>query len=335
MSNARRADPWGGGTNSRPSLTSENPAVGADAGVDTVRFRWRESNLAYQQFQRREGGCVEGAGGERRVATPLGVVGAYPEGLVYVEARAAALVDGDPEQHRLADVGELHLAERVARDLARASGAPVGGEAARLGRIDLASELRFADGREGQAFLHALGALDVPWCKMAVDGCKRGAVETVAAHGVRGRTISLRAYDKGVEAGTHSPGERIRVERQKRYRKAREPHVAQVRTLDLRSVYLGREFAKLADLPSVAVCDVVEAIRVVGERAESVDQRDRLTAFLVWGGARDEYRRPTWYRRASELRALGVALDPSTPDRLVVPVGRHLQTLAAAWPQAA
>lgn len=299
-------------------------------GFDTVRFRWRGDNEVYRQFQRRSEGTVEGYRGERFVQTKLGRVGAYPDGLVYIEGRASALAGLDPSDHSLLAPGGLHTAERVAREYVKDQGAPIPDEPARLGRVDLASELRFSDPRAGSAFLHSLGSLDVPWCKSRVDGRKGDHIETVSFHGTRGATIYLRAYDKGVESRTEAPGLRIRVERQKRFRKDREPLSTDLGSSDLRNMFLGREFRLMADLPSATVCDVPEALEVLRDLELPWRQAERLGAYICFGDYID-YPKDQIYSRTAELRAHGIFVDPTQRERLEVPVGRYLQTLASAW----
>jgi hypothetical protein len=306
-------------------------ALLSDSGIDTIRFRWREDNVAYHHFERRPEGTFEGHRGERYVQTHLGRLGVFPDGLHYLEGRAAAILARDPDDHSLAPAHSLIAAEQAALDFVREQGAYIpDGSPARLGRIDLASELRFSDGSEGGAFLHSLAALDVPWCKTRVDGRKGDYVETVSFHGTRGKTIYLRAYDKGVESGTAKPGTRIRVERQKRFRKEREPSASLYRLADLRKAYLGREFEKLSTLPSVVISDLPGALQAVIQRSETVAQAERLAGYLVLGNWID-YEWRTEYRRQAELRELGIYVDPGQHEVMEVPVGTYLQTLGSAW----
>lgn len=305
-------------------------ALCSDKGLDTVRFRWRGDNDTYRRWQQRPEGTVDGYRGERFLQTPLGRIGAYPDGLVYMEGRAAAILSQDRSDHSLLPVHGIQSAERVARKLVQDYGAPVPDEVARLGRVDLAAELRFSDPRAGSAFLHSLASLDVPWCKSRVDGRKGDHVETVSFHGTRGSTIYLRAYDKGVESRTADPGIRIRVERQRRFRKNVEPLPSDFEVSDLRRAYLGREFRLLSDLPSAVVCDVPEALEVLLETATTWRQFERLAGFICAGGY-IEYPRDKEYSRMAELRALGIFVDPTKRERLEVPVGRYLQALASAW----
>lgn len=305
-------------------------AICSDSGIDTVRFRWRGDPEVYQHWQRRPEGTIEGYRGERFVQTKLGRIGAYSDGMVYLEGRASAILQQDSEDHALLPVHGLSTAERVARAFVQQQGAPVPDEVARLGRVDLAAELRFADPRAGSAFLHSLASLDVPWCKSRVDGRKGDHIETVSFHGTSGATIYLRAYDKGVESKTAQPGIRIRVERQRRFRKVREQLPEDFLASDLRSAYLGREFKLLADLPSATVCDVPEALDALIDKAQTWRQFERLAGYICAGGY-IEYPRDKEYARLAELRQLGIFVDPTQRERLEVPVGRYLQALASAW----
>jgi len=305
-------------------------AVCSATGVDTVRFRWRTDNLVYRAFQQRSEGTIEGYRGERFTQTPLGRIGAFPDGLIYLEGRAAAILSEDADEHSLAPVNDLFSAERVARRLVTDNGADVGDEPARLGRVDLAAELRFSDPAYGSAFLHSLASLDVPWCKSRTDGRKGNNIETVSFHGTQGRTILLRAYDKGVESRTAEPGVRLRMERQKRYRKEREPDVEMFSTSNVRALFLGREFAKLAELPSATVCNVPESLDVLWKSSASWNQFERLAGHIV-AGSYINYPRHIRFRREAELRGLGIFIDPTQAVPLEVPVGRYLQALASAW----
>jgi len=306
-------------------------ALVSDRGVDTVRWRWRASNDEYREFEHRPEGTIHGARQERYIQTAFGRIGAYPDGMVYLEGRAQTLVAADADDHGLARVADLHSAEQVARQFVKGNGFPIPVDVpAQVGRLDLAAELRFSHGDEGQAFLHALSAVDVPWCKARVDGRKADHIETVSFHGTRGSTIYLRAYDKGIESGTDPAGRRIRVERQRRYRKSREPSVQSVMECNLAREYIGREFSHMVDLPSAVVCDLPEALEVLSERSISWRQAERLAGFLTFG-AYVNYPRTQWYDRHAELRGLGIFVDPTQRERLEVPVGRYLQALCSAW----
>jgi len=324
-------------TNSRPSDDNVTDlALCSDYGFDTVRYRWRlqpdEAPGMYDRFRRTERPKkpYEGQRRELFVQTELGRVGMYPDGMVYFEGRVSALREGTPDQHRLGQIHELPLAERVARQISEDNYAYTGTDEGRLGRLDLASELRFANRSAGRAFLHALSTMDVPWCKSRTDGRKGDGIETVSFHGTRGKTIYLRAYDKGIESGTAPSGERIRVERQKRFRKEREPVATEIKSAELHRMFVGREFQHLVDLPSAVVVDVAGALHELWQRCETWQEFERLAGYLTAGSVID-YPRHILYRRAAEIRKLGINIDHTQYERLEVPVGRYLQTLAAVW----
>lgn len=330
----------GGGTNSRPTIKFDGPtgggAVCADSGIDTVRFRFRHVEDAYEGIMRHPTGAYEGPRGERWRMAEVGRVGVYPDGMAYVEARAAALVEESNDCHDLLPVGDLALAERAARAQLHAVVGSEGGEHAALGRIDLAGELRFSRGDEGVAFLHAVRAVDVPWGKTGAHGMKGGSVESVSVVGTRGRSVHLRVYDKGVEAGTDGPGRRVRFERQKRARKEREQTVAMFAAGDLRREFLGRLRA-YENVPTVVIADAVGALDTLREHFDAGRLNgsvlERLTGYVLHGGVGLSI--PTQERRRRELRDAGVAFDPLAVERTVVPVGRYLRVLASAWEEAA
>lgn len=328
----RLVDGQGGGTNSRPSPESRT------SGLDTVRFRWRGDRDTYEAARHRPEGVREGPRGEvgdwKKGAPRWGV---FPDGLAYLECRATQLVDA-MESHALVEPDRLLLAEQVAREYVESEGVPLAGAVATLGRADLASELTFPDGHEGLAFLYGLASINVPWGKVGVEGRKGTAIETVVVRHVRGKSIQLRGYDKGVESGTAGPGERIRVERQRRFRKRDELAVEAFIAEDLAAIYLG-SLGRFLDVGEVVVADVVGAIARLSElqAADTITgaERDRLAGFLLYGGDRTDYGRSTWYDRQAHLRRLGIAVDPSVVGRLTVDVGGYLEACAAPWRQAA
>ena len=125
-----------------------------------------------------------------------------------------------------------------------------------MGRADLASELRFTDGEEGLEFLRALSYVDIPWLKVGTEGQKRDRLETVYHRNMRGRSVALRCYDKGVESETSAPGARLRLERQRRWRKDQEGTVNDVIARGLAEQFVGRELrAVVLGEEEVMVCD--------------------------------------------------------------------------------
>lgn len=308
----------GGRSNSRPSLKSETPG---EPGLDTARLRFRaEPGLAEALRHRLPADwCLQARGELRRTKDGV-TVGAFPDGLAYVEGRVHALV-GEPENVALAEPRVLVEAADLWRD-------SLGVEAvAEVGRADVTGELLFDEARDGLDFLAALRHVDLPWLKIGTEGWKRGELETVYGRSSRGRSVQFRAYDAGVHHGTHAPGERIRLERQRRFRKERARAVADFVAEPLASWFVGRELRKLVDDGGdVLVCNERGAHRELRKRVMagelSPQTGERLAGFLVLHGA--GLSRATRFRRASELRQLGLAVDRTASSSSVVPVGQYV-----------
>jgi hypothetical protein len=318
----------GGASNSRPSLTNETRS-----GIDTVRLRVRDVPIAAREALARQPHAI-GARGEVYVQRAGCRWGSFPDGMHYVEGRVAAILDG-PDAHYLATAAQVVEAAEL---LADTVGAPV--ENVVTGRLDLASELRFEDPREGLALMRAIAAADVPWLKTGTEGSKRDGLETVAWRTANGRSIQLRLYDKGRESGTAPAGTLLRGERQRRMRKGRELVAIEIPNVNLRSLYVGRELAAFvaADL-ELTVCNSIEAVELVNAiaRAGHVKRNaaDSLMGFVAGDRRQDEYARATWYRRWAQLRQLGISIDDQAAELLRVPVSRYVGQLADAWAVAA
>lgn len=309
----------GGATNSRPTPESWNRH-----GVDTVRYRYRADACAYAKFAH-AGASSEGPRGELHRQADGVRIGAHRDGMLYAEGRLAAILNG-PDDHSLLPIAAL---EHGAHAAARRFGFDVETTDARLGRLDIAAELQFDDGRDGLAFLHALSLADVPWAKVGTEGKKREQIQTVNFRSVRGRQILMRAYDKGIEASIARPGELIRFERQRRYRKTAEKAVVQALELDPGQLFIGRELDALVELRAETVCDTWGAIdrlnELVQQRRLTAPKADALAGFLVRRG--EGHKSSTWYSRSADLRALGIILDPVARANTAVPVGHYLRSM--------
>ncbi len=299
-----------------------------------MRVRWRGHREVYdvlgQQTHR------EGPRGERWTQVSGVRVGAYPDGMVYAEARAAALLDG-ASSHRLVPVDEVPSAATAAGALVETvTKVPAAGGPA-LGRLDLAADLRFEDGREGLDLLRTLAEIDLPWLKAGTEGCKRTALETVYWRSVNGRAVQLRAYDKGVESETAAPGTWLRLERQRRWRRARERAVLDVCSEGFEHLWADRHLEGLVRVPEVVRCDrasAVEELRRLHDTGQlSSRLLESLAGFVVTGGHGAS--RTRTYKRWAQLRDLGIALDPSATGARVVPIALYLNRARAAWEQAA
>jgi hypothetical protein len=311
----------GGRSNSRPTDKSVR------AGVDTVRFRLRGDVDGYEGFSR-AGEFVDGARGERRRTRDGVTVGAYPDGMQYVEARLAALVNG-PDDHSLMPLAALAEGSAAARSkvTAAAAAGPV-----EVGRIDPASDLDFDDPDEGRAFLTAMAMVDAPWLKAQATRSAQHGVETVRLL-TRGGSTAIRAYDKALESGQGEPGSRVRFERQRRYRRERAPLLGQALELDLARVFLGRELIPFVNIVDQgAYGDTRQAVdRVAALAAAGTIKRgtaEHLAGYLLLGPGPDER---TNRRRRNKLRSLGIVLAAPTWEVDAVPVGSYMRQLVDAW----
>lgn len=218
-------------------------------GVDTISFGWSDPE-AVDRLLRLDGlvpphehrplRVVPAPGGSMRLShrlDGLGTVGAFPgASLLYVEGRARALLARDERDHGLAPARALPAIEGQVRDqLGQLLGTPLSASALR--RADLAGELRFDRGEDGRDFLWLVDQLHSPTHKTAPVRERGGpGVETAYWRTPRRSVPVLRAYDKGVESGTASPGERVRIERQLRY--AKRPTLHQFLDRDLAALYV-------------------------------------------------------------------------------------------------
>lgn len=321
----------GGCSNSRPTATS------GSTGFDTVRVRYRGDDRSYSAAKGRRHAIV--ARGELRLLdVGEGVTaGVFPDGMAYVEGRVSAILAAGgvtDDDHRLASVEEVERCAEVGALVAGVDGA----EVVAVGRADQASELRFSDGREGLAVLRMAASVDLPWLKASTDGSRRDGLETVSWRVVQGRSIVLRLYDKGRETGTAAPGEWLRLERQRRYRKSREVAVGSLRGLDLHATFVGRELRALVELDRehelVTRASAIESLRSMLRRGViSGRVCESLVGFLVCEGSGLPGR--TVYRRWAELRRLGICLDSLDGDGRRLDLAGYVRAFADQWAVAA
>jgi hypothetical protein len=126
----------------------------------------------------------------------------------------------------------------------------------------------------------------------------------------------------------------LRLERQRRWRKDREPTVDDVVSRGLAEQFVGRELrAVVAGEDEVMVCDppaAADHLRELYTQGQITgDALHRLGAF-VWFGSEGLQPR-TVQRRAAELRRLGVALNAHEGGRARVRVGEYLRAFTDAW----
>jgi hypothetical protein len=317
------------------------------AGVDTVSYAFRsETTDAVDAFRRQP--HRDGPGGSL-VADERGPDGArilcWPANyLVAVETRLGALLAGTDRDHTLrpaADVGSGAVAARlVARDVL---GLDLG-ESIEVRRFDLAAEHRFDTPAEGFAFLNGVAALTSARTVSDVWRAPDATPMTVYHRTPRRGVVKLRAYDKGLEAGTDPPGTRIRIESQNRPPKSKRYSPSVLSELDLQSTF-GRTMTDYLATESIVSAShdgaVAHLVAAAARGDISTAKAERLAgsvAFLKYAG-RAAYNDPDGSRRTNdqrssrrlkELRRAGVVLD-DLPAETVVPVSALLRDAVEAF----
>jgi len=279
-----------------------------------------------------------------------GRVGYFPgQRLIYIEGRLAALNARDANASGLAPQLQLDIAPRlsalaISRLLCPSS---ICFEKCTLRRLDLACDVRFSEGAQGLRFLRALAALDLPRQKSDV-WKKDGRTETIYYRTPKRAKIRLRVYDKGIESGSHSAGELVRLEQQLRWVGKKQPDPATIARSDLGRLWQGQLHA-WEDSENVAVADLDSMQRVilqaVSEKQIPIYQAERLLGTLAMRGrgfGKESFaadgKRHLWARRSRELRALGFVLDEdglgTKREQATLPLGTILCALRQAWPPA-
>lgn len=303
-------------------LTAKNgrPVV-AEHGVDT----WRVSRYLDSD---RELAAVSAAVGPRGVLAEK--IGGHTVGVI--PGHRMQWFEGHPAVEGLAHPTTLATAEEALLGALADAGWPLGRDAG-VGRLDLTVTLRFADPREGLAFLAALAHVDVPRVKPAVYG---RPPETVYFLGERSSRMLARVYDKGVEANTARAGELIRLEDQRRFQKSRRMRVAEYAGPTSRVPEMfTRRFAPVAEsahgLHAATLPVLAERMtQLVRDGAMTVREAERLAGSLLLHGE-DLLPERTRRRRRRELRHHGLVLADAFADPLEVDVGEALDAALAAW----
>jgi hypothetical protein len=253
--------------------------------------------------------------------------------LVAVEGRLGALRSSDADSWALAGRDELvPVAQQLAHGVSCLVGHAVAGADAEVRRLDLAGEVTFDVGRDGLAFLGALAHHHAPRCKVVTWRGADGTPQSVYWVAEKSGQIALRAYDKGVEAGTHRPGERVRVERQHRARKRARKRPAVVASEDLTGLYAGplRTWMEAPVMDTMPATDLAAVAAMLDDRVDRGLLSDRRAARVLWDAhrlgqrGRGVYEERTARRRVAELRRLGIGLGESyrrpAPASNVVPI---------------
>jgi hypothetical protein len=344
----------------------------ADCGIDTVSFCWRPQSEQLWTHLREPlqlGSDLQGwdpetdeffaSSGVARTQPGHvlvneiiggGRVGYFPgERLIYIEGRLAALNACDANASGLAPPWQLDNTSRLSALAVTQLLYPssICFEKCTLRRLDLACDVRFTEGAQGSRFLRALGALDLPRQKSDV-WRKDGRTETIYYRTPKRGKVKLRVYDKGVESGSHAPGERVRLEQQLRWTRAKQPDPATIACSDLGSKWQGQLHA-WEDAENVVVADLDSMQRVilqaVAEKQLPIYQAERLLGTLAMRGrgfGKETFaadgKRHLWARRSRELRALGFVLDEdglgTKREQATLPLGTILRALRQAWPSA-
>jgi len=271
--------------------------------------------------------------------TRLGAFVGY--GVVWLEGRLSALLSGDAGSWALCPKVGLQAADTVAREALERI-ACVGMFGARecsdgeLRRYDLAFEHQFGHGPHGLAFLRTCAELLVPGRKTDVWRGPDGQVQTVYWRTPKRGVVTERIYDKGVESGSHAPGERIRIEVQRRPARAKRQRPAIVARRDLAPEF-GRQMAPYLseDVVATGLDGAVDELVGKALRGElSMAKMERLVGTLDvlrrYGRAvyPDERQQR---RRVADVRNCGVVVDEALPPGATVPVGQLLREAVEAF----
>lgn len=207
-------------------------------------------------------------------------------------------------------------------------GSPALGQSDRDGfagvrRVDACVDLDVQDRSAGLALLAAVAATSTVTprtqssVRFASDGT--GAVETVAFHGLGGKKILARWYDKGVESvGPGQRGVLIRAEDQRRYPSGRRPPVEAVTGAQLRTNLRQRFYPMWQATKGTKVLTQVRLIRELGRKVDAGELRptsaEKLAGYLVlarkrWPSTPAEERRDR--RRREQFRRLGLIETPA------------------------
>lgn len=313
------------------------------SGLDTcsIAFRpqmqdWSDLALEQPHVPGGRGGVIfaePGPGGTK--------LGAFGRGLFYWEGRVDALLTESPESWNLRPVSDLPAVELAARRAFEQLtgepidfGWPIEGE---VRRFDLAHEFHFSEGREGLAFLRTLSGMCPPRRKLEVVTGQDGQPQTVYVRHMKSFAVDARAYDKGVESGSHAPGERIRYEAQRRPARTRRHTPETVAGLDLRSEF-GRSINPYLEGGNVIAAGSKATVVHLAQKAAageiSISKAERLVGTVEF---LREYGRAVYgderkaRRRLQGLREAGIALDDELPEASTVPVGQLLRDAVEAF----
>jgi hypothetical protein len=277
-------------------------------------------------------------------AKPAGLVVSVHSGVVRVEGRLDPLLTGCKDTFDLRPATDVSVGEPVAlRMIEELAGVPLDDGRgyctdAEIGRLDLAHEFEFEDQAQGLAFLSALAALHPAKRKTDVWSAGDGTVQTVYYRTPRAGVVRERAYDKGVESGSHAAGLRVRFEAQRRFPKRLAPQARSRFSPRWCSEQYAGSTGSYTRTETVAVGRAHAEQQLLGavNRGElGMARAERMlgTLAVLASYGRSVYADSSGRRRLAELRRYGVAPESVVgPDR-IVPVGRLLKQSIESWSQ--
>lgn len=270
-------------------------------------------------------------------------VGCFPQhNVIVVEGRLAAALAKSETASGLRLPTDLDKGLAASLDVLALVGVdPECAEVVR--RVDLTGELLFPDAPHGSIFLRAFaGAVSPPRYKSSVIwSADNTRVETAYWMTPQRGVAKGRFYDAGVKHKTHAPGQRLRLEHQIRYPKARQDSISAFLSEDLGKLFCGALNAWIDRADNVFVLSPPAAMSYVlgmAERNElSAARAERLlgTLFVLEQGTDGKL----WTARKrsdrlSELRSLGIALElNASKGTQAVGIYKPLEALRAAWQQ--
>lgn len=331
-------------------------------GVDSITYALRDVDDDAIELAFAQPACLDAATGEIlpiaakgcnrflvEPATGLRLIfRTTPSGhrLLSTEGRLAPLLSGSVDDRTLADPSRIAYGATRACAIARRLGVPIEASAmVTVSRVDLAADAAFDDPSDGRRFLAALDTLELPHYKRHAISGRGNLRETVFWEGKKG--IFARGYDKALEAAQKRPafteprGSIVRVERQVREPKKRQRLAADLAPAELANLF-GKTFRPwcldrlVVASPSHVAAEIIGRIGTdVGGRVLTLSRAERLvgTATVMAAVGPHPYDDRTIARRRSDLRAVGVAVDPDAATPL--DIADVLRALIAAWDDAA
>lgn len=310
------------------------------SGLDTCSIAFRVKSQDWSDLLLHKAPHVPSAGGMllfRQKGPGDTRLGAYGRGMVWMEGRADAALTNDKDSWNLRPASDLPAVAATAADaFAQLAGEPIDYGlvplAAEVRRFDLAHEFSFDDGRDGLAFLRTVAGMCPPRRKLDVWKGQDGQPQTIYVRQARSGVVTERLYDKGVESGSHGPGERLRYEAQRRPPKSKRHTPDVLAALDLAPEY-GRSIQSYVEGNDNVIAAgpdaTVHHLAGAASRGEiSIAKAERMVGTLA---LLREYGRAIYgderkaRRRLQGLREAGVALDTELPPHRTVPVGQLLR----------